>query len=164
MKTSGIQHKPGRNVNHVFNAWHIGWCWVVADSPITPAVAKAAKKSIGAYIGEAGAQTKAWPYLVNDVECDVICEHAASLASAAEKGKKMADTLRSFGITSRVYVMTDKQYGMGYCPNMMGDSTRAAKCNVLKGIAMESDEKHPLLRLRWVLTQKQSIPVYQTSL
>jgi|GEM_PF-3662952 hypothetical protein len=153
MTTTAVTPKAGRNITHVLNAYHIGWCIVVADGRISKAAARAAKKAVGAVYLDYAANW-AWPYMVEGKQCDVLMEHAVSLEAAAEKGRKMADVLRAHKITSRVYVMTDKQYGMG-CP---GGTRR------LSGLRLEMDERHPQNRTTWVLTAKQSVPVYQTSL
>lgn len=161
MMTTSTSHKPGRNLTPVLNAWTIGWCIVVADSPVGTGAARAAYKAADKYVGY-GTTPKAWPYLVNGVLCDVISDHAVSLAAAAEKGRKMADALKKHGITSRVYVMTDKQFGLGHTPGSTGEN--AQRCSILKGMELVSQETYPEIRHRWVLTAKQSVPVYQTSL
>jgi len=161
---SRVRHfKAGKNIQHVCNHWTIGWCMVVADSKVTTAAARAAYKAVGKYVSHVDTP-KAWAYTVDGVQCDVITEHGTNLQTAAEKGRKMADALLKYGITSRVYVMTDKQFGLGHVPSMQSDDKRRKQCAVLKGIEVVLEDKHPLLRTRWVLTKQQSIPTYQTSL
>lgn len=153
--------KPGKNITDQLNAWTIGWCFVVADSPISKAAAKAANKAVGMASYSEVAGRCAWPYLVGGVQCDVMTDHAGSLARAAEKGRLMADALLKHGITSRVYVMTDKQFGLAY---LDGDTSERARHSAkLKGLRLTSVEDTGRCT-NFTLTEKQSIPVYQTSL
>ena len=161
MTASTSSPRTGRNVHHALNGWTCGWCFVVADSPVSKSAARAAKKAVNAVFLDYAAN-KAWPYMVNGVLCDVLTDHGVSLQAAAEKGRKMANALLKYGITSRVYVMTDKQYGLGHPVGSSG--TRARKCAHLKGLELVMNESHPQMRTRWVLTTQQSEPVYQTSL
>lgn len=155
------QVKIGRHTHHVLNGWTIGWCLVVADRPVSKSAARAANKAVGMAALSEYAGRKAWPYLVDGAAHEVMTDHAATLQRAAEKGKLMADALLKHGITSRVFVMTDKQYGMGYLDGAA--DFRARQGRSLKGMKFTTIEKVGRATT-WTLTEAQSVPAYQTSL